>query len=150
GLELKREMVGGELSNPRQALLPIGAAFGGMLVPAVIYFALNPSGEMSNGWGIPMATDIAFALGILYLLGSRIPLSLKIFLTALAIIDDLGAVVVIALFYTSEISTLSLLIGLGIVGCMFIANRMGVRNVVFYAVLGILGVWVAFLLSGVH
>ncbi|MFA7445539.1 MAG: Na+/H+ antiporter NhaA [Flavobacteriaceae bacterium] len=150
GLELKREMVGGELSNPRQALLPIGAAFGGMLVPAVIYFVLNPSGEMSNGWGIPMATDIAFALGILYLLGSRIPLSLKIFLTALAIIDDLGAVVVIALFYTSEISTLSLLIGLGIVGCMFIANRMGVRNVVFYAVLGILGVWVAFLLSGVH
>src|SRR5690606_145994 len=88
GLELKREMVGGELSNPRQALLPIGAALGGMLVPAVIYFALNSSGEMSNGWGIPMATDIAFALGILYLLGSRIPLSLKIFLTALAIIDD--------------------------------------------------------------
>lgn len=150
GLELKQEMVGGELSNPRKALLPIGAAIGGMLVPALIYFALNPTGEMSNGWGIPMATDIAFALGVLYLLGSRIPLSLKIFLTALAIIDDLGAVLVIALFYTSEISILSLLIGLGIVGIMFIGNRMGVRNVVFYAVLGILGVWVAFLLSGVH
>lgn len=150
GLELKREIVGGELSNPRKALLPIGAAIGGMLVPALIYFAFNPTGEMSNGWGIPMATDIAFALGVLYLLGSRVPLSLKIFLTALAIIDDLGAVLVIALFYTSEISLLSLFIGLGIVLVMFIGNRMGVRNVVFYAVLGILGVWVAFLLSGVH
>src|SRR5690554_786499 len=150
GLELKREMAGGELANPRKALLPIGAALGGMVVPALIYFLLNPSGEMSNGWGIPMATDIAFALGILYLLGSRIPLSLKIFLTALAIIDDLGAVLVIALFYTSEISIISLLVGLGIVLIMFIGNRMGVRNVVFYAVLGILGVWVAFLLSGVH
>lgn len=150
GLELKREIVGGELSNPRKALLPIGAALGGMLFPAVIYFLLNPSGEMSNGWGIPMATDIAFALGILYLLGNRIPLSLKIFLTALAIIDDLGAVLVIALFYTSEISIISLVIGLGVVLVMFIGNRMGVRNVLFYALLGILGVWVAFLLSGVH
>ncbi len=150
GLELKREIVGGELSKPRKALLPIGAAIGGMLFPALIYFVLNPSGEMSNGWGIPMATDIAFALGVLYLLGSRVPLSLKIFLTALAIIDDLGAVLVIALFYTSEISLLSLFIGLGIVFLMFIGNRMGVRNVIFYAVLGVLGVWVAFLLSGVH
>jgi len=150
GLELKREIVGGELSNPRKALLPIGAALGGMLFPATIYFMLNPSGEMSNGWGIPMATDIAFALGVLYLLGNRIPLSLKIFLTALAIIDDLGAVLVIALFYTSEISIISLVIGLGIVLIMFIGNRMGVRNVLFYALLGILGVWVAFLLSGVH
>src|SRR5690554_2776993 len=150
GLELKREIVGGELSNPRKALLPIGAAMGGMLIPAAIYFLLNPSGEMSNGWGIPMAADIAFALGVLYLLGNRIPLALKIFLTALAIIDDLGAVLVIALFYTSEISIISLLVGLGIVLIMFIGNRMGVRNVVFYAVLGILGVWVAFLLSGVH
>src|SRR5690554_1943908 len=150
GLELKREFVGGELSSPRKAILPIFAAIGGMIVPATIYLLLNPSGEMSNGWGIPMATDIAFALGILYLLGSRVPLSLKIFLTALAIIDDLGAVLVIALFYTSEISIISLLVGLGIVLIMFIGNRMGVRNVVFYAVLGILGVWVAFLLSGVH
>src|SRR5690554_5528781 len=150
GLEINRVIVGIELSNARKTLLLIGAAMGGMLIPAAIYFLLNPSGEMSNGWGIPMATDIAFALGILYLLGSRIPLSLKIFLTALAIIDDLGAVLVIALFYTSEISIISLLVGLGIVLIMFIANRMGVRNVVFYAVLGILGVWVAFLLSGVH
>ncbi len=150
GLELKREMVGGELSNPRKALLPIVAALGGMLVPALIYISLNPTGEPGNGWGIPMATDIAFALGVLYLLGNRIPLSIKVFLMALAIIDDLGAVLVIALFYTSEISLISLAIGLGLVLVMFIANRMGVRNVVFYAILGILGVWVAFLLSGVH
>ncbi len=150
GLELKREIVGGELSNPRNALLPIGAAIGGMLVPAVIYLVLNPSGETQNGWGIPMATDIAFALGVLYLLGKKIPISLKIFLTALAIIDDLGAVLVIAFFYTSEISGLSLLIGLGFVLIMYIGNKMGIRNILFYAIIGIVGVWTAFLLSGVH
>lgn len=150
GLELKREIVGGELSNPRKALLPIGAAIGGMLVPAIIYFVLNPTGEAQNGWGIPMATDIAFALGVLYLLGNKIPLSLKVFLTALAIVDDLGAVLVIAFFYTSDISTLSLLIGLGFVLIMYIGNKIGVRNVLFYAIIGILGVWTAFLLSGVH
>lgn len=150
GLELKREIVAGELSNPRKALLPIGAAIGGMLVPAMIYFALNPSGEAQNGWGIPMATDIAFALGVLYLLGNKIPLSLKVFLTALAIVDDLGAVLVIAFFYTSDISTFSLMIGLGFVLVMYIGNKMGVRNILFYAILGIVGVWTAFLLSGVH
>lgn len=150
GLELKREIVGGELSNPRKALLPIGAAIGGMLVPAIIYFVLNPSGEAQNGWGIPMATDIAFALGVLYLLGNKVPLSLKVFLTALAIVDDLGAVLVIAFFYTSDISTLSLLIGLGFVLIMYIGNKMGIRNVLFYAIIGIVGVWTAFLLSGVH
>lgn len=150
GLELKREIVGGELSNPRKALLPIGAAIGGLLVPAIIYFVLNPTGEAQNGWGIPMATDIAFALGVLYLLGNKIPLSLKVFLTALAIVDDLGAVLVIAFFYTSDISTLSLLIGLGFVLIMYIGNKMGVRNVLFYAIIGIVGVWTAFLLSGVH
>ena len=101
GLELKREIVAGELSNPRKALLPIGAALGGMLIPAIIYFSLNPTGEASNGWGIPMATDIAFALGVIHFLGKRIPLSLKVFLTALVIVDDLGAVLVIAFFYTS-------------------------------------------------
>lgn len=150
GLELKREIVGGELSNPRNALLPIGAALGGMIVPALIYFACNPSGAASSGWGIPMATDIAFALGVLYLLGNRIPLSLKIFLTALAIVDDLGAVLVIAFFYTSDISIMNLMIGLLFLAIMYIGNRMGVRSLIFYAVLGILGVWTAFLLSGVH
>lgn len=150
GLELKREIVAGELSNPRKALLPIGAAVGGMVVPAAIYFGLNPTGDVHTGWGIPMATDIAFALGVLYLLGNRIPLSLKVFLTALAIVDDLGAVLVIAFFYTSEISLVSLSIGLGFVVLMYILNKMGVRNILVYAVLGIAGVWAAFLLSGVH
>ena len=103
GLELKREFVEGELSNPRMAILPIAAAIGGMLMPALIYHILNRTGEASNGWGIPMATDIAFALGVLYLFGKRVPTSIKVFLAALAIVDDLGAVVVIALFYTSNI-----------------------------------------------
>lgn len=150
GLELKREIVGGELSNPRQAMLPIFAAMGGMIVPAAIYLSLNPVGEPHAGWGIPMATDIAFALGVLYLLGNRVPLALKVFLTALAIVDDLGAVLVIAFFYTSDISVSNLAIGLGFVLLMYLGNRMGVRNVIFYAILGILGVWTAFLLSGVH
>lgn len=150
GLELKREIVGGELSNPRKALLPIGAALGGVIVPALIFIVLNPSGEASNGWGIPMATDIAFALGVLYLLGDKIPLSLKVFLTALAIVDDLVAVLVIAFFYTSDISMISLSVGLGFVFIMYVGNKMGVRNILFYAILGIVGVWTAFLLSGVH
>ena len=150
GLELKREFVAGELSNPKKAILPIGAAIGGMLVPAVIYISLNPTGEASAGWGIPMATDIAFALAVLHLLGKRVPLSLKVFLTALAIVDDLGAVLVIAFFYTSNISVISLLTGLGFVIIMLIGNKMGVRNILFYAILGIGGVWIAFLLSGVH
>lgn len=150
GLELKKEIVAGELSNPQQALLPIGAALGGMLVPAIIYITLNHHGDVSSGWGIPMATDIAFALGVLYLLGDKVPVSLKIFLTALAIVDDLGAVLVIAFFYTSDISIMSLLLGLGFVLVMFVGNKLGIRNIVFYAVLGIGGVWVAFLLSGVH
>lgn len=150
GLELKKEIVGGELSNPRKALLPIVAAIGGMIVPALIYLSLNPIGEVHRGWAIPMATDIAFALGVLYLLGSKVPLSLKIFLTALAIVDDLGAVLVIAFFYTSEISVLNLLIGIGFVFVMYLGNKMGVRNILFYAIIGIIGVWTAFLLSGVH
>jgi len=150
GLELKREIVGGELSNPRKALLPIAAAIGGMIVPAVIYLLLNPSGEVHSGWGIPMATDIAFALGVLYLLGSRIPLALKVFLTALAIVDDLGAVLVIAFFYTSNISVTHLIIGGLVLLAMYAGNKLGVRSILFYAVLGIGGVWSAFLLSGVH
>lgn len=150
GLELKREIVAGELSNVRKAMLPIAAAIGGMLVPALIYIALNPTGEVNDGWGIPMATDIALALGVLYLLGNRIPLALKVFLTALAIVDDLGAVLVIAFFYTSHISINNLLIGFGFLSLMFLGNRLGVRNLFYYAFLGIVGLWTAFLLSGIH
>ena len=150
GLELKREFVGGEFSEPRKAFLPIGAALGGMILPALIYIAFNPSGEARQGWGIPVATDIAFALAILYTLGKKIPLSLKTFLTAVAVVDDLGAVIIIALFYTYEISTVNLLLGLGATFLMFIGNRAGIRNILFYAILGIGGVWLTFLLSGVH
>lgn len=150
GLELKREIMAGELSKPQDAILPIFAGLGGMVVPALLYLLWNSTGEASNGWGIPMATDIAFALGILYLLGDRVPISLKVFLTALAIADDLGAVMVIAFFYTSDISIISLLIGGGFLTVLVLANILGVRNTVFYAVIGIGGLWLAFLLSGVH
>jgi NhaA family Na+:H+ antiporter len=150
GLELKREIIAGELSKPKDAILPIFAGLGGMVVPALFYILWNGNGEASNGWGIPMATDIAFALGILYLLGDRVPVSLKIFLTALAIADDLGAVLVIAFFYTSDISTTSLLIGGGFLVVLLLANLLGVRNTVFYGIIGIGGLWLAFLLSGVH
>jgi len=150
GLELKRELVAGELRNPRKALLPLAAAAGGMLVPALLYKLFNPSGPEAAGWGIPMATDIAFALGVLYLLGDRVPLSLKVFLTALAIADDLGAVLVIAFFYTSEIHAGSLLAGGLFLAVLITANRMGVRNTVFYGIVGIGGLWMAFLMSGVH
>jgi NhaA family Na+:H+ antiporter len=150
GLELKKEIIAGELADLRKALLPIGTALGGMVVPAAIYFSLNSSGVSEPGWGIPMATDIAFALGVLYLLGNRVPSSLKVFLMALAIVDDLGAVLVIAFFYTSDISFVNLAIGLGFALVMFIGNKMGVKNILFYGILGVGGVWVAFLLSGVH
>lgn len=150
GLELKREIMAGELSKPKDAILPIFAGLGGMVVPALLYLLWNSTGEASNGWGIPMATDIAFALGILYLLGDRVPISLKIFLTALAIADDLGAVMVIAFFYTSDISTISLLVGGGFLTVLVLANILGVRNTAFYGVIGIGGLWMAFLLSGVH
>jgi NhaA family Na+:H+ antiporter len=150
GLELKREIIAGELSRPKDAILPIFAGIGGMVIPALFYLILNPSGETTSGWGIPMATDIAFALGILYLLGDKIPVSLKIFLTVLAIADDLGAVMVIAFFYTSDISTMSLLIGAGFLSILILANVLGVRNTVFYGIIGIGGLWMAFLLSGIH
>ncbi|WP_306350130.1 Na+/H+ antiporter NhaA [Flavobacterium sp. '19STA2R22 D10 B1'] len=150
GLELKREIITGELSNVRKAFLPIAAAIGGMIFPALIYIVLNHTGEVHAGWGIPMATDIAFALGVLYLLGDRIPTSLKVFLTALAIVDDLGAVLVIAFFYTSSISYISLSIGLAFLAVLYIANKIGVRNTLFYAIVGIAGVWLPFLMSGVH
>jgi NhaA family Na+:H+ antiporter len=150
GLELKREIVAGELSNPRNAILPIVAGIGGMVFPALIYTYFNEGQESMNGWGIPMATDLAFALGILYLLGDRIPASLKIFLTAFAIVDDLGSVLVIAIFYTAEISMQNLGIGLAFLVAMIISNIAGVRNMFYYGLLGIGGVWLFFLLSGVH
>ena len=150
GLELKREIIAGELSNPRDALLPIAAGAGGMVVPALIYIAFNPSGNANDGWGIPMATDIAFALGIISLLGDRVPLSLKVFLTALAIADDLGAVLVIAIFYTSHIDYASLAVGAGFLILLVTSNLLGVRNILWYGLLGIGGLWLAFLLSGVH
>ena len=150
GLELKREIMAGELSNPRDALLPIAAGVGGMVVPALIYLALNSSGNASDGWGIPMATDIAFALGIISLLGNRVPLSLKVFLTALAIADDLGAVLVIAVFYTSHIDLINLAAGAGFMILLVTSNLLGVRSILWYGLLGIGGLWLAFLLSGVH
>ena len=150
GLELKREFIGGELADPRNTILPIGAAVAGMLVPALIYTLLNAGTPSAGGWGIPMATDIAFSLAIIYALGDRVPLAAKVFLTTLAIVDDLGAVVVIALFYTSEISVVNIAVGLVFLLAMFAANKLGVKNVVFYGVLGIGGVWVAFLMSGIH
>jgi Na+:H+ antiporter, NhaA family len=152
GLELKREIVAGELSNRNNATIPFIAGIGGMLVPALIYYGFNSAeaGEALIGWGIPMATDIAFALGVLYLLGNRVPLSLKVFITALAIIDDLGAVLVIALFYTSEISLTNLATGGGFLATMALANIFGIRSTLFYGILGIGGLWLAFLLSGVH
>jgi NhaA family Na+:H+ antiporter len=151
GLEIKREIIAGELSTIKKASLPISAAAGGMLIPALIYLLFNfKNPEHISGWGTPMATDIAFALGILSLLGSRVNINLKIFLTALAIADDLGAILVIALFYTETIK-ISLLITAGItLTGMMIANRMGVRRTTFYALVGFTGVWLAFLFSGVH
>lgn len=149
GLEIKRQLTTGELSRPRRAVLPLAAALGGMLAPAGIYLLLNAGGPGEAGWGIPMATDIAFTLGILALLGSRAPLSLKVFFTALAIADDLGAVLVIALFYTSDISWISLLIAAVILVALFGLNRARVYEPLPYALLGI-GLWLAFLDSGIH
>lgn len=151
GLEIKREVMGGELSSMKKASLPIAAAVGGMLLPAIFYaIAVINYPEYINGWGIPMATDIAFALGLLAMLGSRVPLNLKIFLTALAIADDLGAVLVIAIFYTESIDYNELLYAGLCLAIMIIANFAGVRRTVFYAIIGFAGVWIAFIYSGVH
>ncbi|MDX1428281.1 MAG: Na+/H+ antiporter NhaA, partial [Salegentibacter mishustinae] len=150
GLELKREILQGELSSFKKSMLPIGAAIGGMIFPALIFFYLNTGLDSVSGWGIPMATDIAFALGILYLLGDRVPFPLKVFLTAIAIVDDLGAVLVIAFFYTSDISIQSLAIAGIFLLILAAANLIGIRNTLFYAVMGIGGLWLAILLSGVH
>ncbi|MDQ2891218.1 MAG: Na+/H+ antiporter NhaA [Gemmatimonadota bacterium] len=149
GLEIKREILVGELATVRSAALPVAAAFGGMVVPALLYTALNIGGIGARGWGVPMATDIAFALGVLALLGSRIPPSLRVFLSALAIADDLGAVLVIALFYTATISWLALGAALLLLILSMIANAIGVRSAWAYALIGI-ALWVAVLLSGIH
>jgi NhaA family Na+:H+ antiporter len=149
GLEIKRELMIGELSSVRQASLPIFAALGGMIVPALLYTAFNAGSETISGWGIPMATDIAFAIGILALLGDKVPLALKIFLTALAIVDDLGAVIVIAVFYTAELSIASLLLGGVVVAALIICNRLHIRHIIIYSLLGLI-LWFLFLKSGVH
>jgi len=149
GLELKRELLVGELAKPRNAALPIAAAIGGMVVPALVYFAINPAGDAALGWAIPMATDIAFAIGALALLASRVPKALITFLVALAIVDDLGAVTVIAVFYTDTIA----LVPLGVAGTLFLMlmvfNLIGIRKILPYFIVAVF-LWYAFLLSGVH
>ena len=149
GLELEREIYHGELSSIKNASLPIMAAFGGMLIPAVIFLALNFGSATQNGAGIPMATDIAFAIGILSLLGNKVPASLKVFLTALAVIDDLGAIIVIAVFYTTTIAFVNLAIALGIWAFLFVLNRMKVQNLIPYLIGGVI-MWYFMLNSGVH
>ncbi len=151
GLEIKREIIAGELSSVKKAALPVGAALGGMIIPASVYFLINMGdGGDLHGWGIPMATDIAFALGLLTLVKSRVPTSVKVFMTGVAIVDDIGAVLVIAFFYTSEIYFINLLVGAVFMLILIGGNLWGIRNITFYGVFGIGGLWLAFLLSGVH
>lgn len=149
GMEIKKELVAGELSSFQKAVLPAAAALGGMVVPAFIYFYFNQSPPNSNGWGIPMATDIAFALGVLTLFGKRVPLSLKVFLLALAIVDDLGAVLVIALFYTKQINVEAIGIAALLFLIMFTFKNLKFKNYFIYLILGV-AIWSAVLLSGVH
>ncbi len=149
GLEIERELYIGELADLKQAMLPIAAAAGGMLVPALIHFLLNHGTVTQRGAGIPMATDIAFAIGVLALFGSTVPLSLKIFLTALAIIDDLGAIIIIALFYTGSLSLGYLVAALGIFALLLVINRLGVNRLWAYLMPGVC-LWYCLLQSGVH
>ncbi len=149
GLEIERELYKGELSQARNAILPVGAAIGGMLVPALIYLLVNMNQPNASGFGIPMATDIAFALGMLALAGNRVPFSLKIFLTALAIIDDLGAIMVIAIFYNQGISWIYLGIALGIFALLMVFNKTGIKNLLFYLIPGVV-MWYCMMHSGVH
>lgn len=149
GLELKRELLVGELANPRLAALPIGAAIGGMVVPALLYYLSNPQGPAAAGWGIPMATDIAFAIGALALLASRVPRALITFLVALAIVDDLGAVMVIALFYTDTIAVGPLGAAAALFVLLLVLNMVGIRNAVPYFIVAVF-LWYALLQSGVH
>jgi NhaA family Na+:H+ antiporter len=149
GLEVKRELVVGELSSFRKAALPVAAAVGGMVLPALLFVALNFGAEGARGWGIPMATDIAFALGVLAIFGTRAPLGLKVFLTALAIADDLGAVAVIAIFYTDSINFVALFVAGVMLAVLFITIRAGVKSLGVLLPL-IVGVWVAVFASGIH
>lgn len=149
GLEIKRELVEGELSSIKQASLPIIAALGGMLLPAFIYYLIDHSAETGHGWGIPMATDIAFAIAILSLLGSKVPNSLKVFLTALAIVDDLGAILVIAIFYSKEIHIIYLAYAGGILALLAAFNYFGVKKLYFYLIPGII-MWYLIHHSGIH
>lgn len=149
GLELKREILVGELAKLRNAALPIGAAIGGMVVPALIYYALNPDGPAALGWGIPMATDIAFAIGALALLAGRVPKALITFLVALAIVDDLGAVVVIAVFYTDTIEVIPSIAAALLFGLLLVFNMSGIRKTAPYLIVAIL-LWYALMLSGIH
>lgn len=149
GLEIKRELVEGELSSFKNASLPIFAAVGGMLIPAVIYSIFNTGTEYSNGWGIPMATDIAFSLAIISMLGKKIPNSIKIFLAALAIVDDLGAILVIAIFYTDQIHWTYLLLSFGVTALLFILNFLKVTKTIFYIIPGLF-LWYFLHHSGIH
>lgn len=149
GLELEREIYIGELSNIKDAMLPLFAAIGGMLAPALVYLSMNFGSESQAGAGIPMATDIAFALGILSLLGNKVPTSLKVFLTALAVMDDLGAILIIAFFYSKEIDSAGLIISLGIFGLLLILNRLKVVNLIPYLIGGVV-MWYYMLHSGIH
>lgn len=149
GLEIKRELLVGELCEPKKALLPAVAAIGGMVVPSVIYVIFNLNGLYLSGWAIPMATDIAFALGVMALLGNKVPISLKVFLLALAIFDDMGAIFVIAMFYGGEIHISNLLIAVGLLAISIILNAKGVRKTLPYGVIGVL-LWLALLDSGIH
>ena len=149
GLEIKREILEGELSSFKNATLPIFAALGGMLVPAAIFYFFNQGSKYENGWGIPMATDIAFSLAIISMLGKRVPVSIKIFLTALAIVDDLGAIVVIAIFYTEKIETTYLLLSSLVLLILIILNFFKVKRHIFYLILGVF-LWYFMHHSGIH
>ncbi|MDE6286578.1 MAG: Na+/H+ antiporter NhaA, partial [Muribaculaceae bacterium] len=149
GLEIKREILVGELASFKQALLPILAAVGGMIVPVLIYFSLSAGTDYSGGAAIPMATDIAFSLGVLAMLGSRVPVSLKIFLTTLAVVDDIGGIIVIAAFYSTHIEVSLLLIAAALFGVLLLGSRMRIKSKIFY--IGIGGIiWFLFLNSGIH
>jgi NhaA family Na+:H+ antiporter len=149
GMEIKREVLRGELADPRRAALPVAAALGGMIAPALIYLALNAGSDGQRGWGIPMATDIAFSIGVLALLGTRVPVALKVFLLALAIADDLGAIAVIAIFYTDDLSLAWLGAAAGLLGLTYVMGKAGIRDVIVYVGVAVVA-WVAVHESGMH